>query len=157
MPLAEIDYVGLGMVFLCPALGGFLYGFDIGATSFVLAMLLADSDSDSDFQSYWWKSHHFGKVQQGLFVSALSLGALIGSHLVLMYLCNKIGRRTEIRLCAVLYLMGTVCNVLAGTVLAETSNHTWGGLGFYSLFLGRLLFGTGVGFIMHGVGWIGLD
>jgi MFS family permease len=143
-PLLEINYVGLGLVFLTPALGGFLYGFDIGATSFVLAMLLQTDD-----ERLWWST--FPKFQQGLFVSALSLGALMGSHLVLMHLSHIVGRRTEIRICSILYIFGTFLNVLSGTTLAETSNHWWGGVGFYSLFLGRLLFGVGVGFIMHGV------
>jgi MFS family permease len=143
-PLLEINHVGLGLVFLTPALGGFLYGFDIGATSFVLAILLKTDD-----ERLWWST--FPKVQQGLFVSALSLGALVGSHLVLMYLSHIVGRRMEIRICSILYIFGTFLNVLSGTTLAETNNYWWGGVGFYSLFLGRLLFGVGVGFIMHGV------
>jgi MFS family permease len=121
-------------------LGGFLYGFDIGATSFVLAMLLEPTEHH---HHVWWRQ--FSSIQQGLFVSGLSLGALLGSHLILHYLSNKIGRRMELRLCAIFYLVGTCLNVLSGTVLRETS------YGFYSLFLGRLVFGMGVGFIMHGV------
>jgi hypothetical protein len=96
-----------------------------------------------DYDDVWWRQ--FSSIQQGLFVSGLSLGALLGSHLILHYFSNKIGRRMELRLCAILYLVGTGLNVLSGTVLRETS------YGFYSLFLGRLVFGMGVGFIMHGV------
>ena len=58
-PPPEIDYGGLALVFLAPALGGFLYGYDIGATSFVLSMMRQDRDYD-----HWW--HNFTKVQQGL-------------------------------------------------------------------------------------------
>lgn len=142
----ELNVLGLTLVFMTPMLGGFMYGFDIGATSFVLSMLLQEhhhhSYNDDDAHNIWWTD--FGSVQQGLFVSALSLGALLGSHLVLMYFSHTMGRRTELRVCAVLYIVGTVLNVASGTVLKHAS------IGFYVLFLGRLTFGMGVGFVMHG-------
>ncbi|OEU18395.1 general substrate transporter, partial [Fragilariopsis cylindrus CCMP1102] len=129
----------LALVFLAPALGGFLYGYDIGATSFVLSMMLADRDHDN-----WW--HKFPKLQQGLFISSLAFGALIGSHIVLTFLVNSIGRRKEIRIAATLYIVGAMLNVMSGTILATTRF----GWGFTSLLMGRLLYGAGVGFIMHG-------
>ena len=163
----QIDYGGLALVFLAPALGGFLYGYDIGATSFVLSMMLADRDHDN-----WW--HKFPKLQQGLFISSLAFGALIGSHIVLTFLVNSIGRRKEIRIAATLYIVGAMLNVMSGTILATTSVFQWPpkwyakngdgsdeyysyeytslgfGWGFTSLLMGRLLYGAGVGFIMHG-------
>jgi hypothetical protein len=139
-PPPEIHYYGLALVFLAPALGGFLYGYDIGATSFVLAMLRDTRDHD-----VWW--YGFPKFQQGLLVSTLALGALIGSHVVLMYLAHNIGRRKEIRIAATLYILGAMCNVMSGTVLATTEGHA----GIACLLFGRLLYGAGVGFIMHGV------
>ena len=163
----EIDYGGLALVFLAPALGGFLYGYDIGATSFVLSMMRADRDHD-----HWW--HNFSKVQQGLYVSCLALGALIGSHIVLTFLANTVGRRKEIRIAATLYIVGAMLNVMSGTILATMGVFQWPprwyakngdgsdkyysyeytsigfGWGFTSLIAGRLLYGAGVGFIMHG-------
>jgi len=144
----QIHYYGLALVFLAPALGGFLYGYDIGASSFVLSMILADRNHDN-----WW--HNFPKLHQGLFVSALALGALIGSHIVLVYLTDSIGRRKEIRIAATLFIVGTMFNVMSGTVLATTG--TYGGedsrfnfgIGLVTLLSGRLLYGAGVGFIMH--------
>jgi MFS family permease len=139
----QIHYYGLALVFLAPALGGFLYGYDIGATSFVLSMMKNDRDHD-----HWW--HHFSKVQQGLFVSCLALGALIGSHIVLVFLAQSIGRRKEIRIAATLYILGTMLNVMSGTILATTGVNQYGfGWGLTSLLTGRLLYGAGVGFIMH--------
>ena len=167
LPPPEIDYGGLALVFLAPALGGFLYGYDIGATSFVLSMMRADRDYD-----HWW--HNFSKVQQGLFVSCLAFGALIGSHIVLTCLSTSIGRRKEIRIAATLYIVGAMLNVMSGTILATTGVFQWPpkwyakngdgsdeyysyeytsvgfGWGLSSLLLGRLLYGAGVGFIMHG-------
>ena len=166
-PPPEIDYGGLALVFLAPALGGFLYGYDIGATSFVLSMMRADRDYD-----HWW--HNFSKVQQGLFVSCLAFGALIGSHIVLTFLATSIGRRKEIRIAATLFIVGAMLNVMSGTILATTGVFQWPprwythngdgsdeyysyeytsigfGWGLLSLLVGRLLYGAGVGFIMHG-------
>lgn len=163
----EIDYGGLALVFLAPALGGFLYGYDIGATSFVLSMMRQDRDYDN-----WW--HNFSKIQQGLYVSCLALGALIGSHIVLTYLATTIGRRKEIRIAATLYIVGAMLNVMSGTILATSGVFQWPprwyakngdgsdayysyeytsvgfGWGLISLLAGRLIYGAGVGFIMHG-------
>jgi len=163
----EIDYGGLALVFLAPALGGFLYGYDIGATSFVLSMMRADRDHD-----HWW--HRFTKIQQGLYVSCLALGALIGSHIVLAFLANSVGRRKEIRIAATLYIIGAMLNVMSGTILATTGVFQWPpkwyanegdgsdeyysyeytsvgfGWGLITLLTGRLFYGAGVGFIMHG-------
>jgi len=94
----RISIFGLSLVFLTPALGGFLFGNDIGATSFVLEIMLRGCEK----QCWWNKFHSHHTLQQGLFVSATSLGALLGSHIVLFHLVKHIGRRTEIRTCAVL-------------------------------------------------------
>ena len=139
----SINYVGLGLVFLTPALGGFLFGYNIGATSFVLSMLMRDED-DNDC---WWSKFADNTLEQGLFVSAVLLGALVRSHIVLFHLVRIIGRRAEIRISAVLYLVGTMLNVASGTLLRNSPEVA----GFSCLMLGRLLYGCGVGFTMHGV------
>jgi sugar porter (SP) family MFS transporter len=143
-----IAWAGLCLVFLTPALGGFLYGYDIGATSFVLSILSKGGSRSSrigkfsgshqhlhhhqhhhdshalrhalDFD-YWWKDFDQHQWQQGLTVAAVSAGALIGSHIVLCYLSAVCSRRTELRIAAALYLVGAACNVLSGTVLAHTN------------------------------------
>lgn len=139
----RISLFGLFLVFLTPALGGFLFGYDIGCTSFVLLLLRGASDC----KDCWYKNLHHSPIQQGLLVSAVSLGALIGSHIVLVFLVQRIGRRCEIRTCSVLYLIGTFLNVLSGTILQDSIPM----IGFSCLILGRLIYGVGVGFIMHGV------
>ena len=172
-----IAWAGLCLVFLTPALGGFIYGYDIGATSFVLSILskggsrssrigklsgshqhfqhhLHDSHNESvgvhDFD-YWWKDFDQHQWQQGLTVAAVSAGALIGSHIVLCYLSAVCSRRTELRIAAALYLVGAACNVLSGTVLAHNTNTVTSiSAGWLALLTGRLLTGVGVGFSMHG-------
>ena len=133
-----ISYLGLLLVFLTPGLGGFVFGFDLGATSFVLAML--ESPTRPEF---WWSTLKTQHVFQGLIVSALSLGGLAGSHIVLFHLAKRIGRRAEIRVSAILYLIGTALNVASGTLFRTAP------LGIYGLVIGRFIFGLGVGFTMH--------
>eukprot|EP00545_Synedropsis_sp_CCMP1620_P013537 CAMPEP_0119020736 /NCGR_PEP_ID=MMETSP1176-20130426/24631_1 /TAXON_ID=265551 /ORGANISM="Synedropsis recta cf, Strain CCMP1620" /LENGTH=569 /DNA_ID=CAMNT_0006975207 /DNA_START=39 /DNA_END=1748 /DNA_ORIENTATION=+ len=139
---AALSYSGVSLVILTPALCSFVYGIDLGVTSFVLEMLRDPSILDDQV---WWRGMAGNNIQQGLFVSGLSLGALIGSHLVFMYLARTIGRRAEMRIAACLYLAGTILNVSSGTILQKSP--PW--LGFMTLLLGRLLFGCGVGFIQH--------
>jgi MFS family permease len=143
-PPLEIHYYGLALVFLAPALGGFLYGYDIGATSFVLSMLLSTRNHEA-----WW--YGFPKLHQGLMISTLALGALLGSHIVLVYMSHTVGRRKEIRIAAALYIVGSMLNVMSGTILAQTDTNQYGiGIGLITLLCGRVLYGAGVGFIMHG-------
>jgi sugar porter (SP) family MFS transporter len=191
-PTMSIAWGGLSLVFLTPALGGFLYGYDIGATSFVLAILNRGDGSHhhhhhhqshhppdyyNDPQErhpfdYWWKDFHRHQWQQGLTVAAVSLGALIGSHIVLTYLSTVMvcSRRTELRVAAALYLAGAACNMLSGTgvlsrrmdssvtaVEALSSSSASSSIlsssisaGWLVLLTGRLLTGVGVGFCMHG-------
>ncbi|KAL3938449.1 MAG: hypothetical protein SGBAC_006646 [Bacillariaceae sp.] len=54
------------------------------------------------------------------------------------------GRRMELRVAASLYIVGTLINVASGTLLQSND------AGLYALFFGRILFGIGVGFVMHG-------
>jgi sugar porter (SP) family MFS transporter len=139
-------------------LGGFLYGFDIGATSFVLFMLLNDDDDDDNSSSseeaeeVWWNDEDFSSssARQGMIVSGMSLGALIGSHIVLTVLSKRIvGRRMELRLCSIFYVLGSCFNVASGTILKNNRRY-YSSLGFWCLFVGRILYGIGVGFVMHG-------
>lgn len=164
-PQPEFRYERFGLLSLPPMIGGFLYGFDIGATSFVLYMLLwnqnhtnmndhettilIDEDADADIavdDTHWWTSaENFTTTQQGLFVAGLSLGGLLGSHLIFMYLSQLgLGRRPELRYSALLYLLGSGLNVVSGTVLQENTV-----LGFYTLLWGRIVYGMGVGLVMH--------
>jgi MFS family permease len=116
-----------------------------------LAILSKGCDASNDC-TYWWKDfgqHHW---QQGVTVGAVSAGALLGSHTVLMYLSAAVcSRRTALRMAAVLYLVGTACNILSGTVLAESSSSSSSSMtaGWLTLVMGRLIFGMGVGFCMR--------
>lgn len=126
---------------------GFLYGYDIGATSFVLHLLLQPDTHHHESAlpaPLWWDDFVHQPVLQGLLVGSVSAGALLGSHVVLFHLAAWISRRSELRVAALLYMLGSFLNVLSGTLCRFQV------FGAYLLVLGRLVFGLGVGFVMHG-------
>ncbi|GAV78303.1 Sugar_tr domain-containing protein [Cephalotus follicularis] len=114
--------------FLFPALGGLLFGYDIGATSGATISLQSPELSGTT----WF---NLSSVQLGLVVSGSLYGALLGS--VLVYpIADFLGRRRELLTAAVLYVLGALITAYAP------------GLGI--LLVGRLLYGFGIGLAMHG-------
>ncbi|KAF6252911.1 general substrate transporter [Scenedesmus sp. NREL 46B-D3] len=122
-----VDWAATGLCFIFPALGGMLFGYDIGASSGVLASLTSPQLSGTD----WYDLSSF---QSGLVVSMSLLGALLGS-LIALASGNRLGRRTELLMAALLYGVGA------------------GGLGVSGslgpLLACRVLYGLGIGFAMH--------
>ncbi|XP_057483123.1 D-xylose-proton symporter-like 3, chloroplastic [Actinidia eriantha] len=114
--------------FLFPALGGLLFGYDIGATSGATISLQSPELSGTA----WF---NLSAVQLGLVVSGSLYGALLGSLLVYP-ISDFLGRRRELIIAAVLYALGGLI----------TSNAP--GLGV--LLIGRLIYGLGIGLAMHG-------
>ncbi|KAG0474602.1 hypothetical protein HPP92_014288 [Vanilla planifolia] len=113
--------------FLFPALGGLLYGYDIGATSG--ATISVESASLSG--TTWYD---LNSLEIGLVVSGSLYGALIGSALAFT-VADFLGRRRELIFSSVLYLFGGLLTALAPN--------------FIIMVVGRLLFGTGIGLAMH--------
>jgi len=124
-----ISWRSTALAFLFPALGGLLFGFDIGATSGALVSLTSAATGGVD----WYGLSPF---QSGLVVSSSLAGALASSIFAFFY-GDDFGRRKEIMLAAVLYFFGA---------LMESTSPTFG-----LLVLGRLLYGLGIGLAMHGV------
>lgn len=115
--------------FLFPALGGALFGYDIGATSGAIVGLKDAALSGTD----WGPA--LTALQSGLVVSGSLAGALGASAVALVY-GDKIGRRRELQLASALYFAGSLA--------------MWGAPGLNALLAGRLLYGLGIGFAMHG-------
>ncbi|KAG4979295.1 hypothetical protein JHK82_032543 [Glycine max] len=116
--------------FLFPALGGLLFGYDIGATS--SATISIESPTLSGVS--WYK---LSSVEIGLLTSGSLYGALIGSVLA-FNVADFLGRRKELIGSAVVYLVGALVTALAPN--------------FPVLVLGRLVFGTGIGLAGYGIG-----
>merc|ERR1719502_167728 len=126
-------------VFLFPATGGLLFGYDIGATSYVLNQLQSEEDSGVK----WWHDVEKSSLLQGLIPSTDVAGALTGS-IIVFKVADSIGRRREMQIAALLYLFGAIFEMVS-------SNSSWdAGLGLTVLFIARFLYGIGCGFAMHG-------
>ncbi|KAL9431622.1 hypothetical protein AB3S75_026756 [Citrus x aurantiifolia] len=113
--------------FLFPALGGLLYGYDIGSTS--CATISIESPTLSGISWYGLSS-----VEIGLITSGSLYGALIGSILA-FNIADILGRRRELILAALLYLVGALVMALAPD--------------FIIMVVGRFVFGIGIGLAMH--------
>ncbi|KAK4771952.1 hypothetical protein SAY86_013727 [Trapa natans] len=124
----EFSWSSVLLPFLFPALGGLLFGYDIGATSGAAISL-----QSPEFSGITW--YTLSAVQLGLVVSGSLYGALLGSLLVYP-VADFLGRRRELIIAAVLYAAGGIITAFAP------------GLGV--LLIGRLLYGLGIGLAMHG-------
>jgi hypothetical protein len=122
-----IDWVMTSILFLFPALGGALFGYDIGASSGALLSMTSPTLSGTD----WYDLTAF---QSGLVVSLSLAGALLGSAGALVY-GDRLGRRRELLMAAGLYTIGSLGVGVAGSLDA--------------VLIGRLMYGLGIGFAMH--------
>ncbi|CAI0559643.1 unnamed protein product [Linum tenue] len=120
-------HFSLDFRFLFPALGGLLYGYDIGSTSSATISIQSAS-----FSGISW--YNLSSVEVGLITSGSLYGALIGSILA-FNIADFLGRRKELILSAVLYLVGALITAVAPNLAI--------------LIIGRVLFGTGIGLAMH--------
>ncbi|KAL3518151.1 hypothetical protein ACH5RR_020740 [Cinchona calisaya] len=124
----DFAWSSVALPFLFPALGGLLFGYDIGATSGATISLLSPELSGTTW-------YNLSAVQLGLVVSGSLYGALLGSLLVYP-LADFLGRRRELIIASIFYALG-------GALTASAP-----GLGF--LLLARLVYGLGIGMAMHG-------
>ncbi|ERN08005.1 D-xylose-proton symporter-like 3, chloroplastic [Amborella trichopoda] len=114
--------------FLFPALGGFLFGYDIGATSGASISL-----QSAELSGTTW--YNLSAIQTGLVVSGSLYGALFGS-LIVYPIADFLGRRRELIVAASLYVLGGLITGLAPDLAV--------------LIIGRLIYGLGIGMAMHG-------
>jgi len=138
-------------LFLVPALGGFLFGYDIGATSFVVVQLASFSINGSQSSVSLMDS----PLKTGWIVSSPSAGALLGTA-ILMYLdggttsrLKPIGRKTELRYAGLLYFMGGLLEYISGNYNSDGKMSSLLSP-FVVLSIGRWIYGIGIGFAMHG-------
>ncbi|KAF3787150.1 D-xylose-proton symporter-like 3 [Nymphaea thermarum] len=114
--------------FLFPAMGGLLFGYDIGATSGAIISL-----QSAELSGTTW--FDLSAIQLGLVVSGSLYGALFGSLLVYP-IADFLGRKRELITAAALYILGGLITGFA----PELS----------TLIIGRALYGIGIGMAMHG-------
>jgi MFS family permease len=136
---AQYSGISAFLIFFFPALGGLLFGFDIGATSAVVSQL-----KSAEFSGVrWHRSVADSSTLQGVITSMATLGALLGS-MTCFQVADMLGRRRSLLLASSLFICGAVFEVASG--------HTaWDfGTGVAILLVGRLIYGFGCGFAMHG-------
>ncbi|RCV08375.1 hypothetical protein SETIT_1G320900v2 [Setaria italica] len=125
---AAFSWAPVILWFLFPALGGLLFGYDIGATSGATI-----SVQSADLSGTTWFNR--SSVQLGLVASGSLYGALGGSILT-HRIADFLGRRIELVTAAALYILGALVTGFAPN--------------FVGLIIGRILYGIGIGLAMHG-------
>ena len=123
-----VDWTATGFAFLFPAIGGLLFGWDIGVTSGALTNLMDPATSGTD----WYALDAF---QQGLVVSTSLAGALVASASAALSLGDQLGSKRELQLAAGFYFLGAIVQGAAPSLEA--------------LVAGRFVYGLGIGFAMH--------
>uniref|UniRef100_A0A7N0VAC2 Major facilitator superfamily (MFS) profile domain-containing protein n=1 Tax=Kalanchoe fedtschenkoi TaxID=63787 RepID=A0A7N0VAC2_KALFE len=126
-PVENYSLLSATFAFLFPALGGLLYGYDIGATS--CATITIES---SEYSGTSW--YDLSAIDVGLITSGSLYGALIGS-VIAFNVADFLGRRRELIVASSLYLIGALVTALAPN--------------FAILVVGRFIFGFGIGLAMH--------
>ena len=109
-------HIGRGTLYFFGALGGILFGYDLGVISGVLVFIT--------------KVWHLSSFDKGMVTASLSVGAMIGAA-VASKMNNQLGRRKSIMVAAVV--------VIIGTLLASFSPS------LAMLTISRLIIGLGVG------------
>ena len=109
--MAGYSRPAVARIFGVPALGGLLFGWDIGATSYVLTQLQS--------AEYSWRELERRRrglvLPAGLVITSGGVaGALIGAAIVFR-VADAIGRRRELILAALLYIAGAVLEVASGS------------------------------------------
>lgn len=124
---SDVDYLRAALLFLFPAIGGLLFGYDIGATSGALVSITSPEYSGTD----WYQ---LTALQSGLVVSLSLAGALLGSGAAFFF-GDKLGRKKELMAAAGLYAGSSLLLPLAPTLS--------------TVLFARLVFGLGIGLAMH--------
>eukprot|EP01035_Chromulina_nebulosa_P022676 gene22676-29361_t len=111
--------------FVTAALGGLLFGSDIGSSSSVVRIL---GEKVSDFGS-------LDSIQLGQLASSSLLGAMIASASLIKIGDKQLGRKTELITASLLFTLGTILEYIAPSFSLEL--------------IGRAIYGLGIGTAMH--------
>jgi len=137
--MARFSYFSVFLVFLIPAIGGLLFGYEIGATSYTIVQI-----KDSALSGTKWATNvNNSPFLSGLISSAAVFGAFIGSVIVFV-VADKIGRKRELQIGSLLYIIGAVSMFLV------CNNSFSPSVGIPFIVIARLIFGVGIAFTMHG-------
>jgi len=111
--------------FATAALGGLLFGGDIGGSSSVVRILGEGTTELGKLDT----------IQLGTIASVSLLGAMIASFILIIVGDKQIGRQLELRTASVLFTIGTLVQSLSPSLAL--------------VLVGRLIYGLGIGTAMH--------
>lgn len=111
--------------FATAATGGLLFGSDIGSSSSVVRILGSNGGEFGDLSA----------LQLGQIASSSLFGAMVASAALIFVGDQKIGRKLELQMASVLFLIGTVVQSSSQSLPIE--------------FIGRIIYGLGIGTAMH--------
>jgi sugar porter (SP) family MFS transporter len=123
-----IDWLATLRAFAVPALGGALFGYDIGISGNALVSLTGAASSGT----VWGPL--LSPLESGAVVSA-SLASAVAASAVALTIGDVIGRRAEL--------------LAAGTLFAAGASVMWFAPNYATLLVGRAAYGAGIGFAMH--------
>lgn len=123
-----LDVGATALAFFVPALGGLLFGFDIGVSSGALVSLQGAATSGTEW------GPQLSPLLSGIVVSASLAGAVVASAAALAY-GDTWGRRLELRAASSAYAAGAALMALSPS--------------YGVLLLGRVVYGAGIGLAMH--------
>ena len=137
--VGKFSTISTFLIFFFPALGGLLFGYDIGATSAVVSQLKSIEYAGV----HWAYNVANSSFLQGVITSMATLGALFGS-MACFQVADILGRRRSLLLASSLFICGAILETASG-------HSAWNArTGVAVLLVGRLIYGFGCGFAMHG-------
>eukprot|EP01038_Epipyxis_sp_PR26KG_P010393 gene10393-13959_t len=136
---SKYDKISTFLIFFFPALGGLLFGYDIGATSAVVSQLQSSTYSGVS----WSSAVSNSSLLQGVITSIGMFGAMLGS-MTCFKVADDLGRRRSLILASTLFLIGSIIESSSGSYKSTAST------GIFVLILGRMVYGYACGFAMHG-------
>lgn len=139
LPVSKYKISSSIFVFLFPALGGLLFGYDIGATSSAIIQIQSSQYSGV----LWWQTIKNSSLLQGIITSISMLGAMIGC-LICFKVADQLGRRKTILISCYFYFAGSIIEFISGYSQWKAS------IGISVLIIGRFIYGIGCGFAMQG-------
>ncbi|KHC39183.1 sugar porter (SP) family MFS transporter [Candida albicans P76067] len=121
-------YIGISIMCVLIAFGGFVFGFDTGTISGFINM--------SDFLERFGGTRadgtlYFSNVRTGLLIGLFNVGCAIGA-LFLSKVGDMYGRRVGIMTAMIIYIVGIIVQI--------ASQHAW-----YQVMIGRIITGLAVG------------
>ena len=123
-------YIGISIMCVLIAFGGFVFGFDTGTISGFINM--------SDFLERFGGTRadgtlYFSNVRTGLLIGLFNVGCAIGA-LFLSKVGDMYGRRVGIMTAMIVYIVGIIVQI--------ASQHAW-----YQVMIGRIITGLAVGML----------